>query len=138
MYQMNSKGSEKPARYPRIIGHRGACGHRPEHTLASYELGIELGADFIETDIVPTRDGILICRHENELSRSTDIAARAEFDRLRTPKKIESIETTGWFSEDLTFAQMQILKATEPLEGRDHGFDGKFTIPSLDDLLELV
>ena len=76
---------------PLIIGHRGACGHRPEHTLLSYELAIDLGADWIETDVVPTRDGALVCRHENELSRSTDVADHARFADRKARKEIDGI-----------------------------------------------
>jgi glycerophosphoryl diester phosphodiesterase len=123
---------------PTIIGHRGACGYRPEHTQASYELAIELGADYIETDIVPTRDGVLICRHENELSRSTDISRRASFTSRRRRKQVDGIIQEGWFSEDFTFDEIQAIRACEPMAERDHQFDGRFGICSLAEVLALA
>ncbi len=98
---------------PLIVGHRGACGYRPEHTLDSYELAARLGADSLEPDLVLTRDGVLICRHEPELSRTTDVACRPEFAGRRRTRWIGGRLATGWFAEDFTLAEVQTLVATE-------------------------
>ncbi|HCF25989.1 MAG TPA: glycerophosphodiester phosphodiesterase, partial [Cyanobacteria bacterium UBA11049] len=98
---------------PIVIGHRGASGYRPEHTLASYELAIALGADYIEPDLVSTKDGVLIARHENEISGTTDVATRAEFSDRKTTKVIDGVEVTGWFTEDFTLAEIKTLRAKE-------------------------
>ena len=89
-----------------VIAHRGASGYRPEHTLAAYRLAIRQGADFIEPDLVATRDGHLIARHENELSGTTDVADHPEFAARRTTKFIDGVATSGWFSEDFTLAEI--------------------------------
>jgi glycerophosphoryl diester phosphodiesterase len=123
---------------PLVIAHRGASGHRPEHTLASYELGIELGADFIESDLVITKDGVLIARHENDISETTDVADRSEFAGRRTTRRIDGVEVTGWFSEDFTLAEIKTLRARERLSFRDHAFDGRFEIPTFEEVLELA
>jgi glycerophosphoryl diester phosphodiesterase len=123
---------------PLVIAHRGASGHRPEHTLASYELGIELGADFIEPDLVITKDGVLIARHENDISETTDVADRPDFADRRTTRTIDGMEVTGWFSEDFTLAEIKTLRARERLPFRDHGFDGRFEIPTFEEVLELA
>src|SRR5687767_14226692 len=102
-------------RLPLVIGHRGASGYRPEHTLASYELAIALGADFIEPDLVSTRDGVLVARHENEISGTTDVASRPEFASRRTTKVIDGVNVTGWFTEDFTLAELNTLSAVERL-----------------------
>jgi glycerophosphoryl diester phosphodiesterase len=98
---------------PTVIAHRGASGYRPEHTRAAYELAIEQGAEFIESDLVVTRDGVLIVRHENELSLSTDVARRPEFAARRRTQRVDGRETTGWFSEDFTLEEIRTLRATE-------------------------
>src|SRR3712207_7161715 len=98
-----------------VIGHRGASGYRPEHTLASYELAARMGADYIEPDVVSTRDGVLVTRHENEISGTTDVAERPEFADRRTTKVIDGVELTGWFTEDLTLAELRSLRAVERL-----------------------
>jgi glycerophosphoryl diester phosphodiesterase len=121
-----------------IIAHRGASGHRPEHTLAAYELAADLGADFLEPDLVPTRDGALIARHENEISETTDVAERPEFRGRRTTKVIDGREVTGWFTEDFTLAEIKALRARERLASRDHSFDGLFEVPTLDEVLALA
>ncbi len=124
---------------PIVIAHRGASGERPEHTLAAYELGIEQGADFVEPDLVSTRDGVLVCRHENEISSTTDVASRPEFAARRTTKTIDGTPTTGWFTEDFTFAELRTLRARERLpQLRGTAFDGRFGVPTFDELLELV
>src|SRR4029453_2701568 len=87
---------------PIVIGHRGASGYRPEHTLASYQLAIEMGADFIEPDLLSTKDGVLVARHENEISATTDVASHPEFAARRTSKTVDGVSLTGWFTEDFT------------------------------------
>jgi glycerophosphoryl diester phosphodiesterase len=100
---------------PFIIGHRGASGERPEHTLAAYALALDQGADFIEPDIVPTKDGQLVARHENEISGTTNVADHPEFAARRTTKTIEGKEVSGWFTEDFTLAELKTLRARERL-----------------------
>jgi len=100
---------------PVIVGHRGAPAYRPEHTTGSYELAIAQGADLIEPDIVVSKDGVLVARHENELSQSTDIAGRPDFAYLRTTKQVGEEVCTGWFAEDLTLAELRTLHAVERL-----------------------
>jgi glycerophosphoryl diester phosphodiesterase len=121
---------------PLIIGHRGASGHRPEHTLEGYTLAVEMGADFIEPDLVSTRDGVLIARHENEIGGTTDVAERFP-DRRRT-KSIDGQSVTGWFSEDFTLAEIKTLRARERLPFRSHQYDGRFAVATLDEVIELV
>lgn len=123
---------------PIIIGHRGASGHRPEHTLASYALAADLGADFLEPDVVPTRDGALVARHENEISETTDVAGHPEFRDRRTTKTVDGRTVTGWFTEDFTLAEIKTLRARERLATRDHSFDGRFEVPTLDEILALA
>jgi glycerophosphoryl diester phosphodiesterase len=123
-----------------VIGHRGASGYRPEHTLASYELAARMGADYIECDVVSTADAVLVCRHENEISGTTDVASRPEFADRRTTKTIDGVELTGWFTEDFTLAELQTLRAVERLpELREENtlYDGLFTVPTVDEFLEL-
>ena len=100
---------------PFVIGHRGASGERPEHTLAAYALALDQGADFIEPDIVPTKDGQLVARHENEISGTTNVADHPEFAGRRTTKTIEGKEVSGWFTEDFTLAELKTLRARERL-----------------------
>lgn len=98
-----------------IIAHRGASGERPEHTLAAYELAIDRGADYIEPDLVATKDGVLVARHENEISGATDVAQRPEFAARLTTRVIDGQEITGWFTEDFTLAELRTLRAKERL-----------------------
>lgn len=126
---------------PIVIAHRGASGYAPEHTLAAYALAIEMGADFIEPDLVMTKDGILVARHDNEISGTTDVADHPEFAGRRTTKTIDGVSTEGWFTEDFTLAELKTLRAKEPLPHlRPHNrrFDGIFLIPSFEDVLALV
>lgn len=126
---------------PIIIAHRGASGERPEHTLAAYRLAIAQGADFIEPDLVATRDGVLVARHENEISGTTDVAAHPEFaDRKRT-RTIDGQSMTGWFTEDFTFDELRTLRARERLpqvRPRNTAYDGQEAIPTFDDILDLA
>jgi len=124
---------------PIVIAHRGASGERPEHTLEAYRLAIEQGADFVEPDLVATRDAVLVCRHENEISGTTDVASRVEFAGRRTTRTIDGVATTGWFTEDFTLAELRTLRARERLpQLRGTAWDGRFAVPTLDEALELV
>ncbi len=124
--------------HPIVIAHRGASGYRPEHTLASYELAIGMGADFIEPDLVATKDGVLIARHENEISETTDVAGRQEFAARRAVKEIDGHEVAGWFTEDFTLAEIKTLRARERLPFRDQAFNDRFEVPTFAEVLELA
>ena len=100
---------------PIVIAHRGASGERPEHTLEAYRLAIEQGADFVEPDLVSTKDGVLVCRHENEISGTTDVASKPGFASRRATKTIDGAPVTGWFTEDFTLAELKTLRARERL-----------------------
>ena len=126
---------------PIIIAHRGASGYRPEHTLASYELAIDLGADYIEPDLVITKDGILIARHENEISETTDIANHPEFAHLKTTKIIDDQIKTGWFTEDLTITEIKTLRAKEripQIRPQNTAYNGIFPIPTFQEIIDLA
>ncbi|GGE82789.1 glycerophosphodiester phosphodiesterase family protein [Mycetocola zhadangensis] len=126
---------------PLLIGHRGAPGYRPEHTRSSYELAFALGADAVEPDVVATKDGVLVLRHENEISGTTDIASRSEFADRRTTKNIDGTELTGWFTEDFTWAELATLRSREripQLRPSSASFDGSAGILRLTDLLEII
>jgi len=126
---------------PLVIGHRGASGYRPEHTLEAYRLAIRQGADFIEPDLVSTRDGVLVARHENEISTTTDVADHPEFADRRTTKTIDGVEQTGWFTEDFTLAELRTLRAKERIPDVRPGnteYDGRFKIPTFVEVVELA
>lgn len=123
---------------PIIIGHRGACGYLPEHTIASYKLAIEMGADYIEPDLVSTKDGVLIARHENNISDTTNVSDKPEFTNRKTNKIIDNKEVRGWFTEDFTLTEIKTLKAKERLPFRNHFYDGRFAIPTLQEIIDLV
>src|SRR5436305_3360764 len=125
-------------RKPLVIAHRGASGYRPEHTLEAYELAIDLGPDFIAPDLVTTRDGVLIARHENEISETTDVAGHPEFAARKATRRIDGREVTGWFSEDFTLAEIKTLRAKERLPFRDQSFNGRFEVPAFSEVLELA
>ncbi|MEO5829501.1 MAG: glycerophosphodiester phosphodiesterase [Rhodanobacter sp.] len=131
---------EKPiASKVRVIGHRGASALRPEHTLASYAKAIADGADFIEPDLVMTKDGVLLARHENEIGSTTDVAEHAEFAARRTRKIIDGHETTGWFTEDFSLAELDRLRARERLpQWRSTQYDGQFPLATLEQIIALV
>ncbi len=130
-----SQGSDEPI----VIAHRGASGHRPEHTLEAYRLAIEQGADYIEPDLVATRDGVLVARHENEITETTDVADHPELADRRTTKTIDSREVTGWFTEDFTLEELKTLRARERLsELRSTDYDGRYEVPTLQEILELL
>jgi glycerophosphoryl diester phosphodiesterase len=126
---------------PIVIGHRGCSGERPEHTLASYSLAMDQGADYIEPDLVMTKDGILVARHENEISGTTDVAARPEFANRKSTKIIDGEKFTGWFTEDFTLAELKTLRARErlpELRPQNTQFDGQFEIPTFDEVIALA
>ena len=123
---------------PIVIGHRGASGERPEHTLASYKLAIDRGADFIEPDLVVTKDGVLIARHEPDITGTTDVSTRAEFANRKTTKMVDGSAVTGWFAEDFTLAELKTLRAVERLGFRDQRYNGQFEVPTLDEIIALV
>lgn len=123
-----------------VIGHRGASGYRPEHTLAAYELAARMGADSIECDVVSTADGVPVCRHENDITGTTDVADRPEFADRRTTKVVDGVELTGWFTEDLTLEELRTLRAVERLpEVREENtlYDGLYPVPTLEEYLDL-
>jgi glycerophosphoryl diester phosphodiesterase len=126
---------------PLVVGHRGAASYRPEHTAASYELAIDLGADLIEPDVVVSADGVLIARHENELSRSTDVASRPEFAARRTSKLVGATRRTGWFTEDFTLEELRTLRAVEripDLRPLNTAYDGQDGILTLAEVVEIA
>jgi glycerophosphoryl diester phosphodiesterase len=126
---------------PLVIAHRGASGYRPEHTRAAYELAISMGADAVEPDLVSSSDGVLVIRHENEISGTTDVATRPEFASRRTTKTIDGVETTGWFTEDFTWPELATLRArerlakTRPASARHDGEQGILRLADLVDIL---
>lgn len=122
-----------------LIAHRGASGERPEHTLEAYKLAIEQGADFIEPDLVLTKDGVLVARHENEISETTDVADHPEYANRKATKRIDGKEVTGWFTEDFTLAELKTLRAKERIPKlRGTANDGKFAIPTFEEILDLL
>jgi len=133
--------TRKPAvTAPLVIGHRGAAGYRPEHTLASYELAARMGADFIEPDLVSTKDHVLVARHENEIGGTTDVASHPEFAGRRATKIIDGNALNGWFTEDFTLAELKTLRAKErlPLVRQENTmYDGRFEIPTFAEVLAL-
>lgn len=130
----------QPLVHPIVIGHRGASGERPEHTLAAYERAIEQGADFIEPDLVMTNDHVLVARHENEISGTTDVATHPEFAGRKTTKTIDGQPITGWFTEDFTLAELKTLRARErlpQLRPANTAYDGQFAVPTFEEILRL-
>ena len=126
---------------PLVIAHRGASGYRPEHTLAAYRLGARLGADYVEPDLVSTKDGVLVARHENEISGTTDVADHPEFADRRTTKTIDGVAFTGWFTEDFTLAELKTLRAKERIPALRPGntvYDGRFQVPTFQEVIDLT
>jgi glycerophosphoryl diester phosphodiesterase len=135
------KGGKPERRLPLVIGHRGASGYRPEHTLASYRLAIEMGADYIEPDLVSTKDHVLVTRHENNIADTTDVAAHPEFASRRTTKTIDGNPMTGWFTEDFTLAELRTLRAKErlpDLRPANTAFDGLYQVPTFQEVIDLA
>jgi glycerophosphoryl diester phosphodiesterase len=126
---------------PIVIAHRGASGYAPEHTLASYFIAIEQGADYIEPDLVMTRDGVMVARHENEISGTTDVAERRQFADRRTTKVVDGAHVTGWFTEDFLLQELKTLRARERIPQLRPGntrLDGRLEIPTLEEILALA
>jgi len=122
---------------PLVIGHRGASGYRPEHTLESYRLAIEQGANYIEPDLVMTKDRVLIARHEPMLGGTTDVASKFGADRKST-RMVDGVSTTDYFASDFTLAEIKTLRAVQSRAGRDQSFNGRFEIPTLDEVIALA
>jgi glycerophosphoryl diester phosphodiesterase len=123
---------------PTIVGHRGASGYRPEHTLGSYQLALDMGAHVIEQDLVPTKDGHLVCRHENDITGTTDVADHPEFAGRKTTKSVDGVSLTGWFTEDFTLAELKKLRAKERIpQSRPHStlYNGRWEIPTFEEVL---
>ncbi|MFD4136311.1 glycerophosphodiester phosphodiesterase [Streptomyces goshikiensis] len=123
---------------PTVIGHRGSSGYRPEHTLGSYQLALDLGADVVEQDLVPTKDGHLVCRHENEIGGTTDVADHPAFASRRTTKSVDGASVTGWFTEDFTLAELKTLRAKERIPAvrqRNTLYDGRWAVPTFEEVL---
>ncbi len=123
---------------PTVIGHRGTSGYRPEHTLGSYQLALDMGAHIVEQDLVPTRDGHLVCRHENDITATTDVSAHPEFASRRTTKTVDGVALTGWFTEDFTLTELKTLRAKERIPGnrqKNTLYDGRWEIPTFEEVL---
>ncbi|MES2941508.1 MAG: glycerophosphodiester phosphodiesterase [Pseudomonadota bacterium] len=123
---------------PTVVGHRGASGHLPEHTLESYSRAIEMGADFVEPDLVVTKDGILIARHEPNITSTTNVAALPKFASRKTTKKVDGVDETGWFASDFTLAEIKELGALITDAERPQQFNGLYKIPTLQEIVDLV
>ncbi len=138
-------GPERQSAYPTldgakplVIGHRGASGYLPEHTLASYRKAIEMGADFIEPDLVVTKDGELVARHEPNITATTDVSTRPEFASRKKTRMVDGIAETGWFVTDFTLAELRTLYAKQANPVRDQSFNKQFPVPTFREILELA
>ncbi len=138
-------GSDGDGRYPTlhgdkplVIGHRGAAGYLPDHTLEGYRKAIAMGADFIEPDLVATKDGVLVARHEPNITGTTDVSQRPEFASRKTQKRVDGVQEEGWFASDFTLAELKTLRAIQPLAERDQSYNGQFQIPTFEEVLELA
>jgi len=134
IYELNNLNGQELL----VIGHRGASGELPEHTLEAYELAIEQGADFIEPDLVSTKDGVLIARHEPNITDTTDVADRPEFADRFTTRMVDGVEEEGWFADDFTLEEIKTLRTVQRLDFRDQSFNGQFEIPTLNEIIDLV
>ncbi|MET8686590.1 glycerophosphodiester phosphodiesterase [Streptomyces sp. NPDC004732] len=131
-------GGYKSLPVPTVVAHRGTSGYRPEHTLGSYQLALDMGAHVIEQDVVPTKDGHLVCRHENDITATTDVSAHPEFASRKTTKSVDGASLTGWFTEDFTLAELKTLRAKERIPGtrqRNTLYDGRWDVPTLEEVL---
>ncbi|AKJ29587.1 glycerophosphodiester phosphodiesterase [Caldimonas brevitalea] len=130
---------EQPAASrPLVIGHRGASGYLPEHTLEAYARAIEMGADYIEPDLVSTRDGRLIARHEPNITATTDVASRPEFADRKRKRVVDGVEEEGYFASDFTLDEIRTLRAKQPMADRDQRYNGQFQIPTFEEVLKLA
>lgn len=139
--QTGAMTQAKPLSPPIVIAHRGASGLRPEHTIAAYTLAIEQGADFIEPDLVLTKDDIFVARHENDITGTTDVATHPEFADRKATKVIDGESHVGWFTEDFTLAELKTLRAKErlsQLRAANAAYDGQFTVPTLAEVIALA
>ncbi len=132
------RGDRNKTPIPILIAHRGASGQLPEHTLEGYALAIELGADYVEPDLVSTKDGVLIARHEPNIINTTDVKTRPEFAARKRTMKVDGVNEEGFFASDFTLAEIKTLRAVQPVAERDQSFNGKFQVPTLDEVLQLV
>ena len=123
---------------PLVIGHRGASGYLPDHTLEGYRKAIEQGADFIEPDLVATKDGVLVARHEPNITTTTDVAQRAEFAARKSTKMVDGVLEEGWFASDFILAELKTLRAVQPLAERDQSHNGKYQVPTFEEVLDLA
>ena len=141
MPSKRAKAAVPPPKRPLLIGHRGASGYVPEHTLTSYFMAIQQGADYAEPDLVMTKDGVLVARHENEIGGTTDVASHKAFARRKTTRTIDGTSVEGWFTEDFTLAELKTLRAREripDIRPANTRFDGQFEIPTFDEILGLI
>jgi glycerophosphoryl diester phosphodiesterase len=134
----HDQGRARADNAPLVIGHRGASGYLPDHTLESYALAIELGADYVEPDIVATKDGVLIARHEPNLIATTNVKDLPQFAGRKRKAMVDGAEEEGFFASDFTLAEIKQLRAIQPLGERDPSFNGRFMVPTLDEVIELV
>ena len=137
-----ARAAARPAR-PVLLGHRGACALRPEHSLGSYAKAIADGADYIEPDLVVTKDGVLVARHENNIAETTDVSAHPEFARRKTTKVIDGVSQTGWFTEDFTLDELRTLRAKERMVGEglrveSHSYDGMFRVLTFAEIADFL
>ena len=123
---------------PLVIGHRGAAGYLPDHTLEGYRRAVEMGADFIEPDLVATKDGVLVARHEPNIVATTDVKDRPEFAKRKRKAVVDGFEEEGWFVSDFTLAELKTLRAVQPLSDRDQRYNGQFAIPTFEEVLTLA
>lgn len=140
-HEMRDTAASTRSLRPLVIGHRGASGYRPEHTASAYRLAFAQGVDAVEPDVVMSQDGVLIVRHENEISGTTDVASRPEFAARRTTKTVDGETLTGWFTEDFTWAELQTLRCRERLprlRAENTRFDAAEPMPRLVDVLALI
>ena len=123
---------------PLVIGHRGSAGYLPDHTLEGYKLAIQNGADFIEPDLVATKDGELIARHEPNITDTTNVATHPEFASKKTTRTVDGASETGWFATDFTLAEIKTLRAVQPFSDRNQSFNGLYQIPTLREVLDVA
>lgn len=136
--RMGSKYPTLDGSKPLVLAHRGASGYLPEHTLAAYKKAIEMGADFVEPDLVVTKDGQLVARHEPNITNTTDVSTKPEFAARKTTRKVDGIDETGWFTTDFTLAELKTLRAKQAMAERDQSFNTQFEIPTFREILDLV
>ena len=133
-----NKGPSASSSRPLVIGHRGTAGHLPEHTLEGYALAIELGADYIEPDLVATKDGVLIARHEPNMIATTNVSQLPQFASRKRTAIVDGVAEEGFFASDFTLAEIKTLRAVQAAGERDQGFNGRFQIPTLDEVIHLA